>query len=359
MSYKTKFAFFFLIFLAIALIPNVKPISISENVQFSFGCSGNQPFPKNCSGNYYFQVSNLTFFNIQLHPTYSMWDYRKICRTPPFFQYVYQYSHIFDWECCDSNWVANYTSCTIGDNHTLEYYDSNFCLFPNNIPIDNGTISYCNYCSEDLYPMYGECWDNSTQSIDWSDLNFFTCCDVTGLSSDCSIYTYPYNETTYQSCNSTSANIGIPNCRELPEISNQVREDCVVTIPEQYMGENYKCFSIVKDKETGQILQVNPDRNRTYPVYEEREYFTPLYNNVNFYYTAENLNPEKEYVVRLECSSENRIIYSEYTIERKYENLSWIYYRILWLTENAPYVIAGVIVIILILTSIFFLMKFF
>jgi hypothetical protein len=145
----------------------------------------------------------------------------------------------------------------------------------------------------------------------------------------------------------------------VPSIGNRVREDCVVEIPAQYQNEPYKCFSIVKEKTSGQIVQVNPDQNRTYPVLESREYFTPLYNTVNFYYTGENLQPEKEYVVRMECSSLNRIIYSEYTINRQYEDVSWVYYRTIWLKDNLSYIIGGIILVVVILAVILFVKKIF
>jgi len=353
---KNLFPFFFLLFLAVAIVS--AHITISPNVQFSFGCPAGD-FPKNCSGNYYFQVSNLTFFRIQLFDNRSRWDNRDVCRPLPFFQYVNDYPDIFNWECCVSNWVASYTPCSVGDDQQLYYTDTNNCMFPSGMPVDNGTTSSCNYCSESLYPTYGECNDNSTQSVDWIDLNQLTCCDVTNISTDCSIRTYPYSETTYQLCNSTSANIGTPNCRKVPQIGNNVREDCVVEIPAQYLNEQYKCFSVVKEKDTGQIVQVNPDQNRSNPVYENRQYFTPLYSTINFYYTGENLQPEKDYVVRVECSSQNRIIYSEYTINRQYEDLSWVYHRTVWLKDNSSYITGGIIILLLIVSFGFFIMRLF
>jgi len=349
---KKSFLFFFTLFLAIAFVSG--DITISPNVQISFGCPSGA-FPKNCSGTYYFKETLLnnqspqySFHDIKIFTNYTMFDNRKICRTPPFFQYVFNYTDIFNWECCESNWVASNTSCTIGDNQTLIYTDTNNCLFPSSPPPDNGTISYCNYCSESLIPVFGDCMDDSQQSVNYFDTNQATCCDVTNLPTDCNIFTYPFNETTYQACNSTSANIGSPNCRKIPQIGNNVREDCVVEIPVQYKSKPYKCFSIVKDNETGQIVQVNPDVNRSRPVVESREYFTPMYGTLQFYYTGENLNPEKAYIVRAECSSPDSIIYSEYQIERQYQDLSWIGYRIIWLRANANYVVAGSLIVLII-----------
>jgi hypothetical protein len=354
---KNQYTFFFILLIGIPLFVNA--ISISPNVQFSFGCpAGN--FPKNCSGNYYFEVSNLTFFRIQLFENKSRWNNKDICRPTPFFQYVYDYPDIFNWECCISDWVAHQTSCTIGDNQTLYYTDNNNCIFPSGLPPDNGSISFCNYCSESLYPTYGDCNENSTQTVNYIDLSQLTCCDITNLPTDCSIRTYPYNDTTFQACNSTSVNIGTPICRNNPELADTgqgSKEDCVIEIPAQYRNEAYKCFSIVKEKDTGQIVQVNPDQNRSNPVLESRDYFPSLYSMVNFYYTSENLIPEKDYVVRMECSSPNRIIYSEYPITRSYENLSWIYYRILWLKGNASYILGGIILFVLISVVALLIMK--
>lgn len=356
MQYTKKIAFFFLFFLVLPLI--FSDIIIEPDVLFSFGCEPDEPLTQNCTsgGNYLFKTILLnnetppySFSDIKLYRNYSVWDNNVICRNIPFFQPVWTYSDIYNWICCESYWVANYTPCTIGDNHTLIYYDANRCLFPTNIPVDNGTISYCNYCSEDLQVIYGECLDNSTQSVTWVDLNQFICCDVTNLPSDCSIRTYPYNETTYQFCKSKNAFIGTPNCRKNPKISDRIREDCIIEIPDEYKNEDYKCFSIVKEKDTGKIVQVNPDRNRTYPVLESRDYFKPLYNTINFYYTGQNLRPDRDYIVRLECSSSERFIYSEYEIKRDYEDISWIFYRIKWLKENTHYIVMGIIVLIILL----------
>jgi len=306
-----------------------------------------------------FQNNNtpLWFTQIEIWEDRIRYNKTDICITPPAFIYVYDYPDIFNFACCYNTWVANYTSCNTTDQQIKYYYDTNNCFFPNNLPVDNGTTVSCNYCSESIYPTYGECLDNSTQSIDYVDLNQLTCCDATNIPSDCSIRTYPYNTTTYQGCNSTNANIGLANCRKNPEISNRIREDCVVEIPEQYKNDNYKCFSIVKEKDTGEIVQVNPDQNRTNPVWENREFFTPLYSTINFYYTAENLEPEKEYLVRVECSSPERIIYSEYTIERSYENLSWIFYRIRWLIGNAQYIIGGIVLFAVIISALLLIKK--
>jgi hypothetical protein len=344
MSKKLFCAFFFLLF----LVFYVRAISISPNVQFSFGCLAGD-FPKNCSGNYYFLVSNLTFFDIQLHSNYSMWNYRQICRPTPFFQYVMNYSHIFDWECCVSNWTASYTSCDPNDQQIKYYTDQNMCLFPTPPPADNGTIYYCNYCSEDIYPLTGECSENSTQTLSYVDLNKYLCCDVTNQTSDCSILYTPYNETTYQACNTTSANIGNLNCEKNPYMGTFKKEDCVAQIPDQYMNEEYKCISLVKTKDTNEIVQVNPQKNQTFPVVESREYFEPLYSRINFYYTSHNLIPEKDYVLRIECSSPNRIIYAEQPINRFYENLDWIGFRLQWAIANAGYIVAGIFLIVLLI----------
>jgi hypothetical protein len=351
---KTKYTFFFILLLAIVFVS--AHITIKPNVQFSFGCDPSLPLPQNCSGNYYFNNTLLnnespqySFFNIKLYSNYSMWDNKTICRPTPFYQYVYTYSDIFNWECCISNWVAYNTTCDVTDHNTKYYLDSNNCLISNGLPADNGTIQSCNYCSEDLFQYVGECTENSTQTIDYTDLNKFTCCDVTNISTDCSILTYPYNETTYQDCNSTKANIGTLNCEVNPHLSPFEKQDCVAEIPVQYMslGESYKCVSYVKDKLSGEIVQVNPE-NQTLPVRESRLYFEPMGSVVNFYYTSKNLKA-KAYDIGVECSSASRILYSEQPINAQYEDLSFVFTRSEWLGMNAGYLALGMVLLLIII----------
>lgn len=346
--------FFVLAFVSLISIFNVKAISVSSDVQFSFGCPVGD-LPKNCSGNYKFEVDNLTFFDIQLYPTYSLWDLRPICKTLPFFQLVHTYPDIYADEC-SSVWVEQFTPCSVHDNQTKYYIDTMGYYDPLTLPLDNGTTVSCNFCSQDLIETLGVCSENSTQSISWTDYHQSICCDITNFISDCSIREYPFNETTIQTCNSTMANIGKPNCRENPQIGDNVREDCVVEIPTQYMNEDYKCLSLVKEKDTGYIVQINP-KNSTGSIYETKDYFTPMYSSLNFYYTGKDLQPDKEYIVRAECSSTNRTIYSEYTIQRGYEDLSWVYFRTVWLKNNASYIIGGGLLVIFIIVVGGFLLR--
>lgn len=102
---------------------------------------------------------------------------------------------------CIENWQPYYSLCTIGDNQTLLYNDTNACGTFNHVPVDNGTISSCNYCSPTWNVTYGECVAGS-QTADYDYTN--TCCSDTGLASDCTI---PANTT--QSC------IGIHNVNDI------------------------------------------------------------------------------------------------------------------------------------------------
>jgi len=358
---KKAFLFFFTLFLAIAFVSG--DITISPNVQISFGCPSGA-FPKNCSGTYYFKETLLnnqspqySFHDIKIFTNYTMFDNRHICRTPPFFQYVWNYSDIFNWECCISNWVAYNSTCDITDHNFKYYLDSQNCIFPNGLPVDNGTIQSCNYCSQDLFQSLGECTENSTQTIDYTDLNKGACCDITGIPSDCDIYTYPFNETTSQSCNSTRAKMTTLKCQINPNMGEFKKEDCVAEIPVQYMSMNepYKCVSYVKKKNTGEIVQVNPE-NQTLPVRESRLYFEPLGSVVNYYYTSKNLVPETEYIQGVECSSANRILYSEQPMTRNYEDLSFVFFRAEWLKANTGYIAMGIFVL-LVLSILFLIFK--
>lgn len=88
---------------------------------------------------------------------------------------------------CVEDWSASYSSCTAGDNQTLLYTDLNDCGTYDDLPLDNGTISSCNYCTA----SYTENIDNCVKIYTWD--NYETCCAVTGIPADCP--TIPENVT--------------------------------------------------------------------------------------------------------------------------------------------------------------------
>jgi hypothetical protein len=328
-------------------------IDVFPNVQFSFGCT--QPLPSNCSGNWYFK-NELNFTNVKLYQNASYFNDIGICLLPPFFKNVFDYPDIFNYFCnCTSNWVYTPSSCYTNDTLVKHYTDTNACYQPTNIPIDEGQVTTCNYCSSDIIPIYGLCQEDSTQQVTHVDLNKPSCCDVTGLLTDCGINHPPYNETSFQGCNATVANVGNFSCNPTPEMGNKDRQPCQANIPIQYANEPYKCNSYVTDKVTGEVVQVNPDSSAH--TLDSRDYFTPVHTKVDFYYTGKNLKPDKEYVVKLECASPTNVIYSEQPIERRYESMEWVTGRLLWVKNNVSNIIGGVLISILIFGVLFFIIR--
>lgn len=98
----------------------------------------------------------------------------------------------FSSGACTPNWVASVGSCLVNNTRLVSYTDTNNCASPGNPPADNGTFhSACNYCSYQLsYNFTTECTYNENLQIyqingTVRDINWGSCCNVTGLSSDC------------------------------------------------------------------------------------------------------------------------------------------------------------------------------
>lgn len=95
---------------------------------------------------------------------------------------------------CYEDWQPFFTACNISDNQTLYYLDANECGFYDYLPLDNGTIYTCNYCTVD-YGFDEVCVDYELIQYPVYN-NFETCCNVTGIEADCWL---PDNQTL-QSC---------------------------------------------------------------------------------------------------------------------------------------------------------------
>lgn len=265
---------------------------------------------------------------------------------------------------CTPNWVRNDTSCRINDTLIIGYYDTNNCN-STNYPYNNGQEDYCNYCSEDLQPIYGDCI-NGTQSNFWLDLNYYGCCIVTGNPSDCDILIPPFNETTTQNCYwyNLSQDLGNLSCQIQPNIGIKNKEYCIAHIPLQYANETFKCIGVIRNGYTDEILQTTPEYRETSQTFinlnpegDTRQFFTPANNIVNFYYTGKNLHPDNDYILTIECSSSERVLKSEMRFQIAYEDVSFVFFRTKWLMANAGYIIAGMFVLIILFAIIIMLIR--
>lgn len=257
---------------------------------------------------------------------------------------------------CVPNWQRNDTPCSINNTHIIQFIDVNNCN-STNYPYNNGWEDYCNYCSEDLQPIYGDCI-NGTQSNSWIDTNYYGCCIITNQPTDCDILISPYNETTTQNCfwQTLAQDMGNLSCQTQPNIGINDKEYCIAHIPLNYSNETFKCIAIITNGYTNEILQTTPEYRETSQTFfnlrpdaDTRQFFSPANNIVNFYYTGKNLNPDNEYILTIECSSSNRILKSQMNFQLAYEDVSFVFFRTKWLMSNSPYIIGGVIMLIILL----------
>jgi hypothetical protein len=257
---------------------------------------------------------------------------------------------------CIPNWQRDDTSCRINNTHIIGYLDTNNCN-STNYPYNNGWEDYCNYCSENLQPVYGNCL-NGTQTNSWIDFNYYSCCVITNQPTDCNILIPPYNETSIEVCywQNLSQDMGNLSCQTQPNVGINDKEYCIAHIPLIYSNETFKCIALIRNGYTNEIIQTTPEYKETSQTFfnlnpegDSRQFFAPANNIVNFYYTGKNLVPDTDYILSIECSSENRNLKSEMRFQIAYENVSFVFFRTKWLMGNAPYIIGGIILLILLL----------
>ena len=237
--------------------------------------------------------------------------------------------------CTDVGFADN---CSVFDNTTFYHI-----FEPIGCQADfNETVS-CNYCSEDLLQTLGECQVNDSQIVQYSDLNYFSCCAVTNLSSDCSILVFPFNETTYQNCTffSNDLSCDFPSNVEFDERMNV---QCV--IPLTFVNESFSCVS--KVLEDDRLLQVNPEFETygtsllSWKSQESKEFFTPDNRLLNVYFTNKNLVADKNFVFEVTCTSDQRQLNSSAFMNPFYRDATFVVARGVWLKDNAWFIIVGI-----------------
>ena len=235
-------------------------------------------------------------------------------------------------DCVTCSDVGTQDVCSIFDNTTIYHVfeptgcQANF----------NETIS-CDYCSQDLNQVLGDCSYNNTQEVTYYDSNYFSCCDVTGLVSDCFIEVYPYNASTFQACSFLTQDFSC-DFPDLAELSDKMNFNCL--LPD---NDDYKC--VVNVFEDGRLLQVNPEFtpdsssliNIGKSKSEPKEFFSPQNKLLNVYFTSKNLMTESEFMVEVVCSGDYNIYESQYLVEPFYNSAGASVNRVNWARENIGY----------------------
>lgn len=97
----------------------------------------------------------------------------------------------FEVLACPEIWVASYSSCSVNDSQILTYIDTNSCGSTVDLPLDNGTVSVCNYCTITYTENvnFFECNTLDFYSITYTYDNYATCCGLTNITEDCELPT--------------------------------------------------------------------------------------------------------------------------------------------------------------------------
>lgn len=110
---------------------------------------------------------------------------------------------------CDEAWDPIFSACSVYDNQTLTYNDTNACGTFADLPSDNGTVSACNYCTLAYTETVGTCGSGESTADTVYDIdNYASCCALTGFSADCDV-----PET-----NSTNSCAGIHSSSDMPAV---------------------------------------------------------------------------------------------------------------------------------------------
>ena len=133
-------------------------------------------------------------------------------------------------------------------------------------------------------------------------------------------------------------------------------------VPDINISNSTKCWSYVK--KDNKILQTNPQKKSyTQPLFmgkeeETREYFQPVQGKVNAYYTQENLVSYTQFVLGINCVSDDGTeVTGETCITPTYEELKHVKTRAVWFKDNTDMMVVLGIVGIILLAFIFSVLK--
>lgn len=207
---------------------------------------------------------------------------------------------------------SSFSVCQINDTQQCQAVtETNGCGMNFTGDIDTYNQA-CNFCSEDLEQNLDVCTMNGTQTFDYVDNNFISCCFLTGLPSDCSILTSPFNETGVQAC------VFFNNTFQCDFPTNPYWDERMplsCEIPLINGEETFSCKTEVFSDD--ELLQSNPEQDvrisslitlkgkRT----EEKEFFTPSNRLLNAYITQDDIDTNTMYELHVTCISMNTTLF--------------------------------------------------
>ena len=274
---------------------------------------------------------------------------------------------------CGENWLPQLDSCLINDTQLKYYTDNNSCGTVAFLPVDNGTYVSCNYCSEDLVQSNSTCYLSSgiyVKDITYTDSNYFSCCAVTGIASDCSVdVTAPFNETT------------TVNCTVVLEDDFDISLDLELLFGFGFGGlasdkvsgkifinntnESYYCLSYVESFDRN-LVQTNPPYTKRVvgllqlmgKEIEDREYFVTQNGLANIYWTNNNLVVDgRQYIFGVQCAGEGNSLKSEVLAQVGYKPINAPITRWFWFTDNILGIMLFLFIILIVVLGIGFYWK--
>ena len=233
-------------------------------------------------------------------------------------------TYVYDiCDFCVENWTYSLGICNLNDSRLKTYTDLNSCYSNygeyNDLPSDNGSYVSCNYCSAQLTQVIDEvCTFNGTfytTKESYVDNNFYGCCAITNIASDCPTLNAPYNAPLQTICVEKIEGFEF-NLDENIYFAPFVEDKVWAKIWLNDTTQNFSCLSYVKTLDgfnvnLKDIVQVNPDYNKkekaifslTSNEYESEEHFSTNRGIGTVYFTKENLLLDgRPYLFGVECS---------------------------------------------------------
>ena len=226
---------------------------------------------------------------------------------------------------CVEDWQINYYSCLNNDSYFLTYYDDSSCGTIDDLPVDNRTWKYCDYCTPN--PINTSCVYNGIGGV-LIQYDYYNCYGLTNLSSDI------YVNSSF-ACFPLINELEVVNPTLNPKFTTYLDKiNWIVRLP---TNEDYNCWTYINDLD-GMTIQVNPQQtsgflNRNI---EDREYFKG-YNglaNVHFYGKSMIIDDINEYIWGVKCSSDNTTLTSEYYVIPHHKNVYVGVSLGLWFKDN-------------------------
>lgn len=233
----------------------------------------------------------------------------------------------------------------------------------------------CNYCSQSITYTETACFWNGSMYIryrNYTDNQYYLCCAITSLPTDCDILTYPYNQTNYIVFCSGAA--------------SPLEDDFVIDIDDAvYFGlgigglnsdkvygkiylnstNSSYCISYIKTTDMN-LVQTNPPyiKRNTATIQivnkeiEDREFFVTQQGLANVYWTDSDIVIDgRQYIFGVECSGNGNHLVSEKLVNVFYAPVNAPITRFVWVQENIMPLILGIIIIFAIAMTAFWIWR--